>query len=148
MKKKIFLLPLLLAITWLTTAARPIDNTDPRAELAFKKQFAGAEYVNWTRLQNGYLKVSFVWGGFGTVAYFDSNAELVGSARCIFFEQLPLSVIRTIKSHYTQAVILEVKEIMNVEGTSYNLLLENNDKKYQVRMDAYGEAMETTKLKK
>ncbi len=55
--------------------------------------FAGASHVKWSEIKEGFLKVSFVWGGHRAVAFFDTDAQLIGTIRGLFFNQLPLSVI-------------------------------------------------------
>lgn len=141
------MLPVLLVATILTAAADP-GKKDLRAERAFNQQFSGAQNITWTKAPEGLQQVSFVWGGLRTVAFFDSNAELVGSIRNVFFSHLPLSVIRSVESNFQSPVVVEVTEITNQDGTSYNMLLEEKNKKFKVRFNSYGDVIQKERVKK
>ena len=141
------MLPVLLVATILTAAADP-GKKDLMTERAFKQQFSGAQNITWTKTADGLQQVSFVWGGLRTVAFFDNNAELVGSIRNVFFSHLPLSVIRSVESNFQSPVVVEVTEITNQDGTSYSMLLEEKNKKYKVRINSYGDVIEKGRVKK
>jgi bisphosphoglycerate-independent phosphoglycerate mutase (AlkP superfamily) len=144
MKKFLLILPL-LAVTFLSFAKAP--GTEPITEQAFRKQFAGAEDIKWTKAKGDYQKVSFVWNGHRTEAFFNENAELIGSARMIFFDQLPMSVARGIKKNFPNGTAVQIAEIFIDEVTSYNTLIEQGDKKFIVRFDEYGQVVEKEKVK-
>ena len=145
--KKYLLLPALVAVTILSSfAARP-EAEDTRAQREFQKQFNGAQAVKWTTEHEGIQKVSFVWGGVHTVAYF-SGAELVGSVRNIFYDHLPLSVIRAVESRFANPVVIEVTEVSTPDGTTYKILLDEKSKRFQTRFTSYGDILERSKVKK
>jgi len=146
--KKIFLAVAFLTATVISSFANPIEKADPRAEAVFNRQFAGAQNVLWSRIQEGLLKVNFVWGGQSAVVYFNDNAEIVGAVRSLFYDQLPLAVIRTVESKYQSPVVIEVREISNEEGTKYALVLEEKTKRYNVRLNSMGEVLSSEKVKK
>lgn len=141
------MLPILLVATILTASADP-GKKELITERAFKQQFSGAQNISWTKTQDGLHQVSFVWGGLRTIAFFTNDAELVGSIRNVFFSHLPLSVIRSVDTNFKGAVVVEVTEITNVEGTSYNMLLEENNKKYKVRVNSFGDVIQKERVKK
>lgn len=147
MKKNLLLLPVLLVTTLMSFAAGGPGGNDPKTEKNFRKQFVGAADVSWSKVEEGYTKVSFTWAGHRTEAYFNSQAEFVGAIRGMFFDQLPLSIIRAVDKKFNQPVVLEVREITNVDGTTYSLLLEKKSGRYKVRMNAYGMIEEEEKLK-
>ncbi len=147
MKKSLLLLSLMLIGITLTTFARTQSSNDPRAEQEFEKQFAGASNVKWANEQDGYLSVSFTWAGHRTIAYFNSDGHLAGSARGLFFNQLPLNVMRSFNNQFQNSIILEIREISNAEGVRYIILLENNDKKYKIRYNNAGDLLEKEKIK-
>lgn len=127
----------------LTTAIIPAlayagDHTDPRAERKFAGQFTGAQNVKWTRLDDGYLRVTFVLNGVGAESYYDNDAELLGTVRNLFYNQLPLPVVQTIDNKFGAITVIEVKEITNEDGTSYKVVFEQEDKKYTVRLNSLG----------
>src|SRR5258705_11366058 len=128
MKKLIVSFSLVLATGLAPVFANGTGN-DPRIEKVFSKQFAGAEDVKWTKIDDDFQKVSFVLGGTRAEAYFNSDGELLGTVRNLFFSQLPLVVMQGVNKRYTGTVVTEVKEITNSEGTSYRVVLEQKEKK-------------------
>lgn len=147
MKKSFLLLPLVLVAISLTAFARLNSKVDPRAEQAFNKEFAGASNVTWASTGN-FLKASFVLADHQAVAYYNSDAELVACVRSLFFNQLPLTVIRSVERNFKNADILEIREITNDDGINYTMMLESKNKKYHVRVNSMGEILEQEKLKK
>ena len=146
--KKVFLaLSLSLAVA-LTTSAHPVEKENPRVEKAFQKMFAGASHVNWAQVKEGLLKVSFVWGGHQSIAVFDTNAQLIGTIRGLFFRDLPLPVAKAVTEQFNNPVALEVNEIFNEEGLRYAVVLEDKNKKYNVSLDSRGNVVEKERIKK
>lgn len=146
--KKIFLAAVILTASVITGFANTTEKGDPKAEQAFNKQFAGAESINWSKTQEGLLKVNFVWGGHSTVAYFNERSEIVGSVRNMFYDQLPLTIIRAIDAKYKAPVVIEVREISNEEGTVYSLVVEEKEKRFRIRLNSMGEVLTSQRLKK
>jgi len=146
MKKSFLVLSLLLVITSLTTFAHLNHQVDPRAEQAFKREFAGAANVLWGK-SGDFQIVSFLWADHQAVAYFNGDGELVGCIRGLFFTQLPLTIIRSVQRNYKNAVILETMEITNEEGVRYKLIMEDKDKKYEVSLNSFGDILDNKKLK-
>jgi len=136
----------------LTTGSTPLlahgINNDPRAEKVFTRQFAGAENVKWTTLDEGYEKVVFTLNGVRAEAYYSVDAELLGTVRNLSLNQLPLLVIQTLGNKFADAAIIEVKEITNSDGTQYKVLLEQKEKKYNLRFNSLGNILEKEKIKK
>ena len=128
MKNLIVSLATVLA-TGLAPAFAHTTNDNPRAEKVFAQQFAGAENVKWTKLADDYLKASFTLSGIRVEAYFNQDGELQGTLRNLFYNQLPLAVMQTVSHKFNGAVIVEIKEITNNDGTSYYVTLEEGDKK-------------------
>ena len=147
MKKIFLLLPLLLVVAGITAFSRLNKNIDPRTEQVFKTEFAGAANVIWGKAGN-YLKVSFTWADHQAVAYFNTDAELVGCIRGLFFTQLPLTVMRSVERNFKGAVILETMEITNDEGVSYRLIMEYKNKKHKIRLNSLGDILKNERVKK
>lgn len=120
---------------------------DPRSEAIFAKQFSGAENVKWTELDDNFRKVSFTLGGIRAEAFYSNEGELLGTVRNLFFSQLPLAVIQAVNTKFQEPVIIEVKEITNAEGTSYRVILEQKDKKYNLKLNSLGEITDQQKEK-
>lgn len=110
--------------------------------------FAEASHVNWSEVKEGFLKVSFVWGGHQSVAIFDRNAQLIGTIRGLFFKELPLSVTKAVTERFNNPVVLEVNEIFNEEGVRYALVLEYKNKRYNVSLNSLGDVVERERIKK
>ncbi len=137
-----------MAVTALTPVLANKTQEDPRTETVFAKQFSGAENVKWTNLEDGFQKASFTLGGIRVEAYFNSEGELAGAVRNLFYSQLPLTIIQSVSSKFADAVVTEVREISNTEGTSYRIVLEQKDKKYSLKLNSQGEIIESVKTKK
>lgn len=117
--------------------AHVVTDPDPEVKEVFKKEFPGAQIVSWT-YQDGYDKATFILAGHRTVAYFDENNELVGCIRDIFYDQLPITVMKAIDKKFPSASFAEVREITNAEGTFYSLTAEQDNKKYKIRIGSEG----------
>ena len=146
MKKLLVSLSLMLT-AGLTSAFTQGINNDPGIEKLFTKEFAGAENVKWVKLDDGYQKASFTLAGTGVEAYFSADAELLGTVRNIFYSQVPLVVMQAINKQFENAVVLEVTEVTNSGGTSYRITLEEKTKKYNLRLNSFGEITELKKIK-
>ena len=147
MKKFFLLLPLLLVVTVLTAFSRSARNNDPGTEESFRKHFAGASNVKWTREEGGYVSVSFIWADHRTIAYFNQDAELVGCIRGINFSQLPFTVMRSVDRQFENSDILEIREITNGEGVIYSIMLEHTNKKFKIRLNSAGDLLAKEKIK-
>ena len=146
--KQLFLSLALIATVALTAAAKPTPVAEPSVEKTFSQIFAGASHVTWSKEDGQYMKASFLWGEHQTIAYFENNGRLIGSIRGLFFNQLPLTVIRMFNSEFAGHTVIEVREISNEEGTSYSLVTESKDKKYKLRLSAQGNLLDKERVKK
>lgn len=147
--KKIFVsLSLLLAVAGSTAFANVIIiDPNPGVAEVFKKEFAGAENVTWSR-QDDYQKATFVLAGHRVIAYFNEENEFAGCIRDILYDQLPLIVTKAIDKKFPGAEMLDVREITNNDGTSYLLRADWNNKKYKVKITSDGNITDVEKLKK
>lgn len=146
MKKLVLSFSLVLTLV----AGSAFANADPTisedVKESFKKEFAGAELVKWEEAGD-HVKAIFVLNGFRTEAYFKQNGELQGSARSLFFSQLPLVVMTSVDKRFAGADIIDVNEVNNSSGTYYRITLESGKKKYRVRLNADGTLADTERLK-
>ena len=146
--KKIFLsLSLMLTVGLTTALANDELNVSKQVRQSFKKEFAGAQLVKWDDLGQ-YLKATFVLGGHRAEAYFNTDGELEGCIRDLFYDQLPLAVMTSLDKRFAEAAILDVREITNTEGTAYRVTLEMQNKRYRVKTDPGGNITEAEKIKK
>lgn len=144
--KKI-ILTLAVALAGLVPVLANGRINDPNAEKLFSTLFVGAEDVKWTKLENGYNKVSFSLNGIRAESLFDENGELLGTVRSLFFNQLPLAAMQTVGNRFTGAVVIDVKEISNLDGTSYRVVFEYKNKKVTLRLNSIGHILEQQKTK-
>lgn len=132
----------------LVAGAVHASEHDPRTEREFARQFSGAENVKWFELEDGYQKAVFTLNGIRAEAYYDANAQFLGSARNLFFNQLPLSVMQTVNNKYSDATVISVMEIITTNGIHYNIVIEQKEKKYRLKLDSIGSVLEKERLKK
>ena len=147
MKKLFLILPLLLVLISISSFAGTTPADEEKARTAFTKQFPGASNVKWTTTEEGYLKATFLWVEHQTVAYYDENANFLGSARGLFYTQLPLMVVKSINDRFEDGVIIHVMEISNQDGVFYLIALEQKDYKYKVRINSSGDFIQVNREK-
>ena len=147
MKKQFLSLSLLLTIAAATSFANTKIISGPGVEEVFNSEFTGARDVSWSR-QGDYQKATFVLAGHRTIAFYDDNNEFAGCIRDIFFDQLPITVMKAIDKRFAGADFQEVREITNNEGTSYLLVALTETKKYKVRVNMAGSITDIEKLSK
>ena len=135
-----------MTVTILSASATPGNEND--AVLTFQKQFVGADNVKWTKSEDGFQRVAFTWNSRRMEAYFDRDGEFAGAVRGLFYDQMPLIVIRSIERNFKKPLVLEVREITNTEGTFYSLLMEIKGKKYRVKVDIGGGILDQERVKK
>lgn len=146
MKKIFAALSFLLLAGFTTVFAGDNEKVDPKVAAAFQKEFSAAEQVKWDVTE----KVStarFLINDQAFTAYFSSDAELLGIARNLLFNQLPLSVIRELEENYGDAEISGIVELSRNNETSYFLHATIKDKKYQLRAYATGQVSIVKKIK-
>jgi hypothetical protein len=135
-------------VTGVTPALANGSDRDPRFEKAFTQNFTGAENIKWAQLEDGYKSVFFTLNGVGVEAFYNRDAELVGTARNLFYNQLPLLVIQSVNNKFKDAVVLEAKEITNGDGTQYKITLEEGDKTYLVKVGSGGNITDKQRIRK
>lgn len=142
---------LILSLSLIMISATAFAGNDPKVSSkileSFKKEFPEAQQVQWNE-GSEYSSAVFVLGDFRAQAWFDSNGELVGTLRDLLYNQLPLTVMRRIESKYPDANPMEIKEITNANGTSYNLKMEDKKFRYTIVATPNGEISVSKKTKK
>ncbi|MES1218194.1 MAG: hypothetical protein ABUT20_22000 [Bacteroidota bacterium] len=147
MKKIIITLSMLMTVAVTSVFANEDVKINPKVLNAFEKDFTSAKNVKWN--QDGeYLKASFTIADMLTDAYYTEEGELLGSARNLLFDQLPLAVIHEFNKRFDAASVLNVLEITNSEGTSYRLWVESENRKFKVKATGAGEITILEKTKK
>src|SRR5215510_11854776 len=107
MKK--FIVASVTVLTLISTSAFAGDKEFNPAQNTFQEQFKGATDVKW---QDGKetIKASFALNGYHVEAYFSYTGELIGTARNVLFNQLPLAVVKEINTRYGAAPVYDIIE--------------------------------------
>jgi hypothetical protein len=108
------------------------------AENTFQDQFKGATDVKWMEGKET-IKASFALNGFHVEAYFNYAGELIGTARNVLFNQLPLAVVKEINTRYGAAPIYDIIEYNSDSETFYQMTVELPTKKLVVRATSGGD---------
>ena len=147
MKKFFVSLSLLLTAAASTAFATDKTKKDPGLQEVFQQEFTGAQNVSWSQ-QEGYQKATFILAGHRAIAFFNEANELVGCIRDIFYDQLPITVMKAVDKKFPEADMQDVREITNNEGTFYTVTAELNLKKYKIKIGSAGDITEIEKLSK
>lgn len=108
------------------------------AEESFKKEFAGAEYVNWQKAGDYYM-ATFNYQGQRLNAYFEEDGQLRSTTRYIEYKSLPLNVVKKLQERFAGAVTDEnILEVAKSTGTTYLITVKEGKKQYLVEADAGG----------
>ena len=147
MKKIIVGLTLLLSLASFTAFARGEEKVNEETLLSFKKEFKTAENVSWT-VADEIATASFSLNGFRVQAYFDEEGQLLGTARSILFEQLPITVINSVNNRFETAPVYEIVEYTRGAETFYCMTVETAKNKLKIRATSYGNISVDKKIKK
>jgi hypothetical protein len=145
MKK--FIVAFAAAVTLISTTAFAGGKEKINPALStFEKEFKGAEDIKWNENRD-VITAAFVLNNFRVEAYFSYSGELIGTARNILFNQLPLKVIKEVNNRYGSTPIYEITEY-NVGGdTFYDMTVELPAKKLRVRATQAGDLSVIKKVK-
>jgi hypothetical protein len=113
------------------------QDIDPKIISAFQKEFSFAKNVKW-EVKGEFTQVNFLLHDQGIVAWYDSNAELITTARNILYMQLPISVIKSLENNYADASLYGIVEVTHRNETFYHIQAERKNKKYLLKAAPYG----------
>ena len=146
MKKTFVALFALLIIGITASVAAPGTNVDPKILSAFQKEFSFAKNVRWEE-EGTLTRVNFFLNDQVISAWYNSNAELVTTARNILYNQLPISVMRSLDKAYQGADILAITEISRNDETWYQIRADKKGKKYLLKASPSGNIILLKKIK-
>ena len=126
--------------------ANPEDNVDPKIVAAFQKEFSFAKNARW-EMEGNLARVSFFLNDQGIVAWYSPEAEIVTTARNILYNQLPISVMRSLDKEYTDAAVLTITEIHRHQETWYQVLIEKRSKRFLLKAYSSGNVIVLKRLK-
>jgi hypothetical protein len=133
MNKRILSIAIVLMMGLGAFAAKN-DETDVNqlAVRSFHKEFITARNIKWEQ-KVGYVKVEFTMNEQVLFAYYNNDGELTAIVRNIISDQLPISLLTSLKNDYTGYWISELFEIASNDQTTYYVSLENADRKIVLR---------------
>jgi len=147
MKKILVSLLIMLAVGSQTAFAEDEGGITKAIKENFEREFAGARSVKWNDLGD-YKVATFTFNNNRVEAYFNTESgELEGAARFLIFDQLPLAVMKTFQSNFSEAVFINALEISNANGVCYTLTFETKSKMYKVKMASDGNVLSKVKVK-
>jgi len=122
-------------------------NGDNPALATFQNTFKGALDVKWGE-ENDIITASFVLNNTRAVAYFSSTGELLGTARNILFNQLPLLVVAEINKRYATASVYDITEYTLGSETFYIMQVTLPTKTLKLRVSSAGDINVEKKTKR
>src|ERR1700722_1331544 len=134
MKKMILSLATVMMMGF-SVFANGIDNgISQEARDAFKKDFATASIIKWEQTNN-FSKATFSMNGQILTAYYFTNGDLQAVVRNITSDQLPISLVTSLRRDYTAFWITDLFEMSSNGMTTYYVSIENSDKKIVLKSD-------------
>ena len=146
--KKTFstLFAFLIIFSAATMASERVADVDPKILSAFQKKFSFATNAKW-EVKGNLTQVNFLLNDQGVTAWYNSAAELVTTARNILYNQLPISVIRTLDKEYAGADFLGITEVNRNNETYYQIRADEKHKKFLLRASPSGNIIVLKKIK-
>jgi|SRR6186713_112127 len=108
------------------------DEVNQLAVRSFHKEFVNAKNIVWEQKQD-YVKVTFSMNDQVLFAYYNNEGDLTAVVRNIISDQLPISLLTSLKNEYTSFWISDLFEIASNDQTTYYVTIENADKKIVLR---------------
>ena len=146
MKRSIIVFSAILSVITATAFAGAKHGGNP-AEATFQKEFNGATDVKWNEGKD-VISASFVLSDSRVIAYFTTEGELLGTARNVLFNQLPLAVIKEINNRYGNAPVFDIVEYTSGTDTFYGMMVDTPTKRLKLKISAEGEVTVQQREKK
>ena len=120
---------LMMGVSISAFAAKNEDGTVNQLIVkSFKKDFNGASNIIWEQ-RDTYTKATFSLHGQVLFAYYNNNGDLQAVVRNITSDQLPISLLSSLRKEYGNCWLSDLFEIVSDDQTSYYVTLEDSDKK-------------------
>jgi len=146
MKKAFVTLVTLLTIGTTVSLADPGSDVDPKILSAFQKEFSFAKNVKWEG-EGNLTRVNFSLNDQGIAAWYNSDGELITTARNILYHQLPISVMISMDKEYAGADIFGIIEISRNNETWYQIRADKKGKKFLLKASPSGNILVLKKIK-
>ena len=114
------------------------ENVSPKVKAAFENDFSKASQVKWEKTSDFYF-ASFTLSNVKVDAAYNEVGELVGTARGILAEQMPLNISLAIAEKYDGYKVDKTAIELSYEGqTRYYITVEND--RQVVKLKCYSNA--------
>jgi len=137
MKKRIIGLAVVTGFVVTTAFTNRMDPT-PSVLRAFQTAFRDATNVEWQDRPE-FAKVHFNLNGAQVEAYYEFDGTLIGTARTILFNQLPLAAFKEVENRFPQSAFYNVTEYMKQGELFYMLTVEQASKRMMVKVFPSGD---------
>jgi hypothetical protein len=115
---------------------------------SFSRDFSGASVISWQR-EGDYSKVTFTMNNQVMYAFYSvETSELVGVARNILSDRLPILLMASLKNDFDGYWITNLVEVVRNGETAYYATLENEGKVIQVKSAGFNGWSIENKIKK
>ena len=124
------------------------ENVSPKVKAAFENDFSKASKVNWEKTSDFYF-ASFTLNNVKVDAAYNEEGELVGTARGISAEQMPLNVSLAIAEKYDGYKVDKTAIELTYEGqTRYYVTIENESQVLKLKCYSNADLEVESKTKK
>ena len=135
MKKSIFILALSLVLGTASFANND-ETINQKAEQSLKKEFAQAKDVRWQK-SGELIKATFTLNEKVLFAYYNESGELVAITRNITTDQLPITLLTSLRKNFTEYWVTDLFEMVSGGETSYYVTVENAGQKVVLKSDDF-----------
>lgn len=143
------IMTLLAALTVQLAWAGDEERITVMAKRNFEKEFPGAIYVKWEKLERtDVCMVRFVYNDQALLSYFNDDGNMIATIRNVEKQNLPFRISETLLKKYNEYKVLRIEELIMGSDVSYLVALENEKAKLQVRLYISGASSEMKKEKK
>jgi len=146
MKKTLVTLYAFFTIGITISMAAERTDVDPKILSAFQKEFSFAKNAKW-EVKGNLTQVNFLVNDQGVVAWYNSDAELVTTARNILYLQLPISVIKSLEKEYVDATFCGITEVTRNNETYYQIRADKKERSFLLKASPSGNIMVLKKIK-
>jgi len=146
MKKTFSVLLAFLIIGTSAVLANEGRDVDPKILSVFQKEFSFVKNAKW-EVKGNLSQVYFLLNDQGVTAWYNSDAQLVTTARNILYNQLPISVMRALEKEYAGADFVGITEVSRNNETYYQIRADEKNKKFLLKVSPSGNIIVLKKIR-
>ena len=147
--KKLLLILTLTVSSFAFASATTVEPVSQRILHSFKTDFTTANEVKWVAIEGEDLyQATFKYNNEEVIAIYNPEGELLGTARYIVKEALPIMVTTELNKQYGTYIVRTVIERTSNGETSYFVTLENEKSSLIVQAKTSGNISVYKKLAK